>query len=170
MTYRWCFSFFEAAYLCIFLSACSLVTTTGTHTKESPIAMAILSTEFVYVGTISVQGGVATAHGTQAAPPPTRYQVGQQYIFHHRAGVDNDQLFDVLQKALRAKGIPVLEATRDAYRYIGGLAFQIRMQDQGYDLRMFNTLDNKIVTDDALAREWSVDDYILVVENAEHGA
>lgn len=158
-------SFLATAFISMFLSACTLSPLTGTGGGTgAPIAIKALSEEFVYVGAGLADGDATAPHSTQEVPLPTRYQVGQQYVFHHRVGPDNDQLFDVIQRDLRIKGITVLEATRGDYRYIGGLAFRISAKDQTYDIRIFNTLDNTIVKDEILVGEWEVDDYILVVE------
>lgn len=98
-------------------------------------------------------------------PLPSQFKAGYQYVFHlHRPDQDAD-IYKTLLSRLQSKGIKFTSSgTMD--RYIGGPVFRISFEGNGFKGFIFNALDGQIVKNEALAKQWSIDDYILVLEEA----
>ena len=130
---------------------------------RSPLPDILHDFQFVGSGPLATE---VPSHGVKPLPFPDELEAGRQYIFHH-ARTDNDSLFQELQDRFRAKGVSVLKAGGDVYRYIGGLAFIIAFNDGKYRGRISNTLDGRIVRSEDLGRRLSFDDYVLVIEETK---
>jgi hypothetical protein len=105
-------------------------------------------------------------HSVRAIAPPEKLEAEHLYVFHHRP-IDNGELFAGLQERFRSKGVKVLKASGDIERYLGGLAFAISFRDGNVQGVILNTLDPQIVRDDALAAQWALDDYVVVINGAK---
>jgi hypothetical protein len=102
-------------------------------------------------------------HGMNRIPFPENIVLGRKYIFHRRNPTDNSELFRDLQRRLQEKDASVMSASESFDRYIGGLAFQIVFRRGKHVGIIINSLDDDIVKNESLAKEWSLDDYVLVV-------
>jgi hypothetical protein len=105
-------------------------------------------------------------HGMNGIPFPKTIDLGRKYIFHRRSPTDNYELFEELQNRLRGRGAIILSADESFDRYIGGLAFRIVFRHGNYTGVIINSLDSQVVKNESLAKEWSLDDYVFVVEKS----
>jgi hypothetical protein len=166
-------SLFSRAGLCVWLAALLMVCLTpqpaGGVLMSSTARPAFLEafTDFTYVGSGNQRASSVAPHGMQRKPLPRQFKVGRQYIFHYRRGIENEDLLDLLKKRLNSLGVTIHAADGDLNRYMGGLAFRISFEEGSYKGAFYNTLDGQIVRSQALGRQWSFDDYVLVFERVE---
>lgn len=119
--------------------------------------------DFTFVGNDVYVPHSIPSHGIEAKPMPTKFDVGQQYVFHSHYS-DNDYHFEELQKRIRSQGFEVLAIERLAMRNVGGLLFRIRFRNANHQFIIFNEPDRQILENAEWYRNWSVDDYVLAVE------
>jgi len=133
---------------------------------EAPALINAMSDfEFVGSGPFSDELSVPP-HGMKRKLLPTRLEAGHAYIFHH-ASVDNNRLVRELVDRLKTRGVKVFDVVdHGTGRYVGGLAFRLSFEDAGYRGFIYNTLDNRIVRNERIARRLSFDDYIVVIQQA----
>lgn len=127
---------------------------------------AILS-DFIFVGSDTYVPHSIPSHGMDAKPMPTRFDVGQQYVFHSHNS-DNDYHFEELQKRIRSQGFEILDAQKSAYRNVGGLLFSIRFRQANHRFIIFNEPDRQILGNVEMHKNWSVDDYVLAIEGNDN--
>jgi hypothetical protein len=120
--------------------------------------------DFVFVGSGSYDPKAAPVHGMKELPLPSRFEDGYQYVFHLHADQEAD-IYKALLTKFRSRNIKITSSTADMDRYIGGPGFRIAFEGNGFKGFIFNALDGQIVRNDELAKEWSIDDYILVLEH-----
>lgn len=129
-----------------------------------PLYVQVLS-DFVFVASGPYDPKSVPAHGIKELPMPLRFEAGYQYVFHLHRPDQDAAIYTTLLSRMQSKGIKfTTSGTMD--RYIGGPVFRISFEGNGFKGFIFNSLDGQIVGSDALAKEWSLDDYILVLEKA----
>jgi hypothetical protein len=121
--------------------------------------------DFVFVGSGTYDPKSVPAHGMKGLPLPLRFEAGYQYVFHLPRSDQDADIYKILLSRLQSKGIKITSSgTVD--QYIGGPGFRITFQGNGFKGAIFNTPDAQIVNNEALVKQWSVDDYVLVLEEA----
>lgn len=165
-TNQWTSRFLLSAVLvsCFVFSSVGGIKTVSS--KSRPAFLDAMS-DFYYVGSGDSNTHSVPPHGMKRKGLPSHFEVGRQYIFHHRKPNDNYKLFEVLQERLRSRGVTVLAANDDGSRFIGGLLFKIDFKEGNYKGSISNTLDKQIVTNEVLGRQWHYDDYVLTFESVE---
>lgn len=148
---------------CLFCWSCGYDRNVARAEKGMTIVQEVLLSEFVYVGDGTNGGSFPPLHGPEVKEPPSEFEVGRQYIFHHRGYTDSNEVFSRLLRALESQGVEVLEAKGVVCRYIGDLGFRVRFKVNGCEGDIFNTLDDRLVSDESLAKEWGLDDYVLTI-------
>ena len=131
-------------------------------THEADSLKGILS-DFIFIGNDVYVSHSIPSHGMEAKPLPTKFDVGQQYIFHSHYS-DNDYHFEELQKRIRSQGFDILSAEVILLRNVGGAMFRIRFSNANHRFIIFNEPDRQILGNVEWYKSWSVDDYILVIE------
>lgn len=106
-------------------------------------------------------------HGTTEQPLPDLPKVGVQYVFHHRAPVDNEKLaLADLPARLRTAGIEVTKAPKSSkemlYLFRGGPLFKILIRDGGHEGTIYNQLDPDLVKASNADPRWTEEDYVLL--------
>lgn len=101
-------------------------------------------------------------HGEDEQPIPQKLEEGMQYVFHHRAPIDNELLaLKEFPSRLSQRGFKILKAPKSTgdllYLTIGGPLFSIRFSDGNRKFVIFNQLDT-------VGLPWAGHDYILVVK------
>jgi hypothetical protein len=149
----------------MFCSLILLIACPSAYRKDEkvPPYLEVLS-DFVFVGSGAYAPSSIPAHGTKEIVLPTQLKVGTQYIFHLRRSEQTSDIHKTLVERLQSRGIKVVSSDVNLDKYIGGPIFRISFQGDDFKGFIFNALDGQIVKNEALSREWSVDDYILVLE------
>ena len=137
----------------------------GQQTKARLACVEVLS-DFVFVGSGPYDPKSVPSHEMKELSLPSKFQAGQQYVFHFPGRHEDANIYNRLLAGLRAKGIKITSSTADIDRYVGGPGFLITFQDGEFKGRIFNTLDGQILNNEVLAKQWSIDDYVLVLEEA----
>ena len=132
------------------------------HSTSSEPLRSILS-DFAFIVNCPSESRELPEHGMESKPIPANFELGQKYIFHHRS-TDNDELLQILQERLRANKINILSADKLAWRNVGGLLFRITFQSGSAKGYIENEPDRQILGNSNLSSQWSVDDYILRLE------
>jgi hypothetical protein len=109
----------------------------------------------------SADGPPPGQHGVTERPRPNSLEVGVQYIFHHRAPVDNESLaLHELPEMLNRKGFKVTKAPKSAetmmHLVIGGPLFRIEFSDGTHAGVIFNSPHIDV------GEGWTDHDYVLV--------
>ena len=130
--------------------------------KEHPACLKALS-DFVFVGSGVYDALSVPEHGMKARPLPLRLQAGYQYVFHLPKPGDLDVYQKILTQ-LQSDGVSITSSSDDMDRYLGGPGFRISFQEKGCKGVILNKLDGQIMNSDVLIKKWSLDDYILVIE------
>ena len=147
---------------------CSMMLLTGCPKAQPndgrPSYVQVLS-DFVFVGSGPYDPKSVPAHGLKELPLPLRFEARHQYVFHlHKPNQDED-IYKTLLSRLQSKGIKITSSgTVD--QYIGGPGFRITFEGNGFKGAIFTTLDAQIANNEALVKQWSLDDYVLVLEEA----
>ncbi|HEX6045615.1 MAG TPA: hypothetical protein VFZ22_14075 [Pyrinomonadaceae bacterium] len=154
---------FGVAMLCwlVLLTGCP-----GNERQEGRPAYVEVLSDFVFVGSGPYDPKLVTAHEMKELPLPSHFQVGYQYVFHLKSLRQDADVYKNLLTRLQSKNIKITSASADMDRYVGGPGFRISFQGTGFKGFIFNTLDGQILNNPTLVREWSLDDYILVLEEA----
>jgi hypothetical protein len=145
----------------ILLTACP-----GSQRHEGPPAYVEILSDFVFVGSGPYDPKSVPVHGMKEMPLPSQFKAGYQYVFHLRNLKRDADTYESLLTRLQSKDIKIISSSADMDRYIGGPGFRISFQGTGFRGFIFNTLDGQILNNEALVREWSLDDYVLVLEEA----
>lgn len=157
--------------LCVISLECSGAFATDNHVSKSPEKVpaflnALSDFEFVGSGDYLNQLSIPS-HGIEKQQLPLTFEKGKAYVFHH-VPIDNQHLVYVLRDKLKANGCKILEFIDNGPgRFIGGLAFRIRFEDEWYKGLIFNTLDDQIVNGSSSSHPLSNDDYVLVIEQGD---
>ena len=135
--------------------------------KRVPAFVNALS-DFEFVGSGDYRNQLLIPpHGMEKKQLPLRFEKEKAYVFHH-VSIDNQHLVYVLRDKLKSNGCKILEfVDKGPGRYIGGLAFRIRFEDERYKGFIFNTLDDQIVNSLSSSQPLSLDDYVLVIEQGD---
>ncbi len=153
----------------VVLIFCSLSVLIGCQStppdEQRPPYVEALS-DFVFVGSGSYEPSSVPAHGMEEQSLPSQLKTGYQYIFHLPRSKQNEDIYKTLLTRLQSRGVRIISSSADIDRYVGGPEFHITFQWNGYKGTIFNKLDGQIINNEALADKWSVDDYILVLEEA----
>ena len=145
----------------LFLTACP----ENEQSKVQPMFIEALS-DFVFVGAGNQEPLKVPTHNMNAVSLPTEFRVGYHYVFHYRRSSESGEIYQILRKRLQSKGIKITSPDGTADRYQGGPAFRISFEGEGFKGVIFNTLDGQIINNESLSKEWTEDDYILVLEQA----
>lgn len=100
-------------------------------------------------------------HAESEQPLSTSVGMGVQYIFHHRAPVDNEAMaLQHFQRKLSERGYRIVSAPASRgdllYLFYGGPLFQIKCTDGKHDFLIFNSLHMNV------KEGWTEHDFILV--------
>jgi hypothetical protein len=130
--------------------------------------LAILS-EFTFVGSGpakfddkgEIDGAYIIPHGENEQPKPQNLTLGVQYVFHHRAPVDNESLaLQDLPDKIEGMGFKIVKAPKSAdkllYMMLGGPLFYISFSDGDREFEIFNQLDTSV------SDGWAIHDYVLI--------
>jgi hypothetical protein len=120
--------------------------------------------DFVFVGSGISEPLKAPPHKMEAVSLPSDYKTGFQYVFHYRRSAQSENIYKTLRARLQSKGITITSPDATSDRYLGGPAFRISFEGKGFKGVIYNTLDGQIVNSASLSKEWTEDDYILVLE------
>jgi hypothetical protein len=131
--------------------------------EKRPLYVEALS-DFVYVGSGPYDVQSVPAHEMKELPLPSSFKAGYQYVFHLKSSGQDADIYKRLLTRLQSKDIKITSANGDVHRYMGGPGFRIAFQGADFKGFIFNTLDGQILNNPALVKEWSLDDYILVLE------
>ena len=142
-----------------FLTACP----ENQRSEDQPVFMEALS-DFVFVGAGIPDHLRVPAHNMNSVSLPSEFRSGYQYVFHYRRSSESGEIYKTLRKRLQSKGIRITSPDVTADRYQGGPAFHISFEGDGFKGVIFNTLDGQIINNESLSKEWTEDDYILVLE------
>lgn len=157
--------------LCVFSIGCYGAFAVNNHVSRSqqkaPKFLNALS-DFEFVGSGAYRDQLSVPlHGMEKQDLPVRFEKGRAYIFHHTA-IDNQHLLPLLRDRLEVNGCKILEfVDKGPGRFIGGLSFRIRFEDDRYKGVIYNTLDNQIVNSPPSSKPLSPDDYVLVIERED---
>jgi len=154
--------------LCVISWGCSGAFATDNQVSKSqkkvPAFLNAMS-DFEFVGSGDYLNELSIpSHGMEKQQLPAKFEKGKAYVFHH-VPIDNQHLVYVLRDKLKSNGCKIIEfVDKGPGRYIGGLAFRIRFEDERYKGFIFNILDDHIVNSSSSSQPLSVDDYVLVIE------
>lgn len=131
--------------------------------QRQPVFMEALS-DFVFVGSGVSEHLKAPPHKMEAVSLPLEYQTGYQYVFHYRRSAESGNIYKTLRARLQWKGIKITSPDATGDRYLGGPSFRISFEGDGFKGVIYNNLDGQIINSEPLSKEWTEDDYILVLE------
>ena len=142
----------------------SLGCTRTVSSAEQAINIDIFS-DFVFVGSgpYDPKSVRVPPHEMTELQLPREYKSGYQYVFHRHGDVNSD-VFKTLVARLEKREIKIVSSSADTDRYVGGPAFRIVFQGNGFRGLIFNVLDGQILNNEALVKKWSIDDYVLVLD------
>jgi hypothetical protein len=132
---------------------------------ETPLVKVL--SDFVFMGSGPYEVGKVPAHEMNSLPMPSQFKAGYQYVFHHKKLEQNADLYQNLLTKLQAEDFQITSANNNTYRYVGGPVFRINFHGNGLRGFIFNMLDGQILNGEGLVREWSIDDYVLVLEEIQ---
>lgn len=161
---------FSQLFLCLtcwafMVASCNiLMGSQGDHPSKDPSACIEILSDFVFVGSGTYDSLSVPEHGLEKKPLPSQFKAGHQYIFHHPNSGNGQDLYKTLLSRLQARGVKIISSSNDMDRYIGGPGFRIAFQEKGCKGFIYNNLDKQIVNNESLIKQWSLDDYILVLE------
>lgn len=106
-------------------------------------------------------------HGQTELPLPS-LSVGQQYIFHHRRPLDDEQLaLTTLPAKLKAAGSRVIAGPNSAgdlmFLVYGGPLFKVQFENNGRKGFIFNRLCPQLMQAEKGSGQWVEEDYVLAV-------
>jgi len=159
----------RGSYSFVVVMLCCLVLLTGcpgSDRQEGPPAYVQVLSDFAFVGSGPYDPKSVPAHEMKELPMPSQFKPGYQYVFHLKSLRQDANIHEILLTRLQSKNIKITSSTASMDRYVGGPVFRISFQGTGFKGFIFNTLDGQILNNQALVREWSLDDYILVLEEA----
>ena len=97
--------------------------------------------------------------------PGFLFEVNTHYVFHRRRAAGEITWSDIVQR-LKSHNVQILKAPKGpedlAYPYIGGPLYRIEFAHGKHRGVIYNEVDTKIAQDDRLAKDWFLDDLILV--------
>lgn len=141
----------------------SLGCTRSVSSAEQATYLDVFS-DFVFVGSgpYDPKSVRVPAHEMKQLQLPHQFNAGYQYIFHRPANIHSD--FKTLIARLEKREIKIVSSSADTDRFVGGPGFRIVFQGNEFNGFIFNVLDGQILNNEALVNEWSIDDYVLVVQ------
>lgn len=100
-------------------------------------------------------------HDENEQPKPQNLTQGVQYVFHHRAPVDDESLaLKVLPEKLTMMGFKITKAPKSTsdlmYLYLGGPLFYIKFSDGNREFAIFNQLAT------SHSDTWAIHDYNVI--------
>jgi hypothetical protein len=100
-------------------------------------------------------------HNESEQPRPQKLEKGVQYVFHHLAPLDNEELaLRELPQKLSQLGFKITKSPKGSqdliYLVLGGPIFIIKFSDGNHEGIIYNQLETKL--DDV----WSEHDYVLI--------
>lgn len=132
---------------------------------------------FSYVGSGSVPERVDPqvsfpAHGDFELPLPEKLNAGEQYIFHHRRPVDDEDLaLNVLPARLRELGFTLISVPSSSTglirTYYGGPIFRIQFREGKHTFLVFNRNCPKLMSEEKGGGQWIEEDYVLAILSKE---
>jgi len=148
----------------VFVFAFSLGCTRSVSSEGQALYIEVFS-DFVFVGSAPYDPQLVRtpAHQMKELQIPREFKSGYQYVFHRYTGVDSD-VFKTLITRLEKREIKVVSSSANTDRFVGGPGFRIAFEGNGFKGLIFNVLDGQILNNEALIKDWSIDDYVLVLE------
>ena len=136
----------------------------GKRQNEARPALMDVFSDFVFVGSGVADSLEAAKHTIKPVDLPLHFQAGNQYVFHYRRSSKQVNIYKLLRDRLLAKGFRITSRDGTADPIQGGPVFRIRFEGNGSKGAIFNRFDRRIINSESLSKEWTEDDYILVLE------
>ena len=159
--------------LIVLAAAASLNSSCGGNHSASDAKLLGMFSDFGFVGIApysrQVEAQVTVPHHGQAQLPlPNHLEAGQQYIFHHRRPVDDEQLALVtLRTKLQAEGLKIKTGPQSAtdlmYLVYGGPLFKFQFSDRDRKGVIFNRPCPVLTQTENGGGQWVEEDYVLAI-------
>lgn len=120
--------------------------------------------DFVFVGSGPHDPKKVPKHTMEELSAPGEFKRGHQYIFHHQKLGETDDIYNTLLQNLQSQGLKIVLSDASIYRYVGGPAFRIEFEGNGFKGHIFNSMDGQIINNNSLVKKWDIDDYVLILE------